>query len=443
MRANQLIWRNISQHRLSSGLTLLNVALGALLVSAILILRAATEQTFLGPSRGFSLVVGPPGSRLELVLNTVFQIGQSPGLLAYDAFEELERNASTELAVPYAVGDAFRGYRVIGTSDAFFEPSFPYPPAQTTAAKFSAGRPFRFDRAALRERLNQIQHAARPDAVALTAAPAPAEATSAAPVAEAVLGASVAAELDVRLGDRIEPTHGVDGAGVPHEHEQLWDVVGVLRPTGTPIDRLVLINLDSFFRIPDHRGGIVPETGKPAISAVLLFPKPGVHKALLLAQLNKRTQLQVADVDAEVHHLLSIVGNVDRVLFIIAVLVVLIGVMSVSVGIYNTLSGRQRELSILRILGARRRTIFGMLVGEAGLLSALGGAAGLALGHLSSAVSASFVARSSGVHPSGLVLLPEELVAYALLVAAGAVAGVIPAAKAYRTDAAAHLAPLV
>jgi putative ABC transport system permease protein len=444
MRTSQLILRSVSQHRLSSGLTLLNVALGALLVSAILILRSATEGTFLGPSRGFALVVGPPGSRLELVLNTVFQIGQSPGLLAYDVFEELEQHPSVELAVPYAVGDSFRGFRDIGTSDAFFAARFPYPAAASTADKFATGRAFRFDRAALRARLAELSAgAAAAQTVGGLALPAPAMASAAPPIAEAVLGASVAAELDVRLGDSIEPTHGVDGAGTAHESEQLWQVVGILRPTGTPIDRLVLINLDSFFRIPDHRGGIIPESGKAAISAVMLFPKPGVHKALLLAQLNKRTQLQVADVDAEVHNLLRIVGNVDRVFFIIAVLVVMIGVMSVSVGIYNTLSARQRELAILRILGARRITIFGMLVGEASLVSALGGALGLALGHLLVAATAGLVAKSSGVHPSALVLLPEELLAYALLVTAGAVAGLVPAAKAYRTDAAAQLAPLV
>src|SRR6185436_15811090 len=156
MRAHQLILRNVSQHRLSSALTLLSVALGALLLSAILLLRSETERSFLGPSRGFSLVVGPPGSRLELVLNTIFQIGQSPGLLAYEAFTELARNPSTELAVPYAVGDAFRGFRVVGTSDAFFAPRFPYPAAPTMIGKFAAGRPFRFDAAALEARLAQI-----------------------------------------------------------------------------------------------------------------------------------------------------------------------------------------------------------------------------------------------------------------------------------------------
>ena len=441
MRVHQLILRSASQHRLSSGLTLLSVALGALLVSVILLLRSATEATFLGPSRGFALVVGAPGSRLELVLNTIFQIGQSPGLLPYEVFEELEQNASTQLAVPYAVGDAFRGFRVIGTSDAFFEPRFPYPASSSVSGKFAAGRPFHFDRAALRARLSEIAGLA-PLGLPAAAVGAPAAPASSA-VAEAVLGARVARQLDIRLGDRIEPTHGVDGGGTAHEHQQLWTVVGLLAATGTPIDDLVLINLDSFFLVDDHRGGVVPETGQPAISSVVLFPKPGVHKALLLGQLNKRTQLQVADVDSEVRSLLRIVGNVDRVFFIIAILVVWVGVVSVAVGIYNTLAARQRELAILRILGARRMTIFGMLVGEATLLSALGGALGLCLGHLVVFAASALVEKSSGVRPRALVFLPEEGLAFLLLVAAGALAGLLPAAKAYRSDAASHLVPLV
>jgi putative ABC transport system permease protein len=252
----------------------------------------------------------------------------------------------------------------------------------------------------------------------------------------------VAASLDIRIGDRIEPTHGTDGGGTAHERPQLWDVVGILRPTSTPIDKLVLINLDSFFRIDDHLGGVVPETGKPAISAVLLFPKPGVHKALLLGQLNKRTQLSVADVDSEVRQLLGIVGNVDRIFFAIAVLVVLVGVTSVAVAIYNTLSSRRRELAILRVLGAGRGAIFGMVVAEATVLSAIGGGIGLMAGHLVVSATAGLVEQSAGFRPSARVFLPEEALAYCLVVAAGACGGLLPAFKAYRTDAAAHLAPL-
>ena len=433
MRLDQLVRRNLRRQRVSSSLTALNVGLGALLVSVVLVLRSATAGAFLQPSRGFSLVVGPKGSRLELVLNTVFHLGQSPGLLSYAVFEELERHPSTQLAVPYAVGDTFRGFRVVGTTEAFFDPRFPHPSATSAEAKLSSGRPLRCDRAALKAALAALAAGTSPTS-------GPALHASSALADEAVVGARVAAALDVRVGDRIEPTHGVEAGGVAHSERHLWQVVGVLARTGTPLDDLVLINLDSFLRIADHAGGIVPETNEPGISAVLLFPKPGVHKALLLSQLNKRSTLQVADVDAEVRALLSLVGNVDRVFFGIALLVVVVGVVSVSVALYNTLAWRRRELAILRILGASRRSVLGILVGEATLVSAIGGALGIAAGHLVVAAIAGLVERSAGFRPSALVFLPEELLAYVLVIAAGALGGLLPGLEAYRTDVASNLA---
>lgn len=439
MRLDQLVLRNIVQHRVGASLTALNVALGAALVGVVLLLRAATADAFLGPSRGFSLVVGAPGSGLQLVLDSVFFMGQSPGLLDHEVFEEVRRHPSTQLAVPYAVGDAFRGFRVVGTSDAFFDARFPYPSADRGQNKLATGRAFRFDDGALRDALDASRGASPELGVPSGARTATLDAAP--PVAEAVLGAEVAASLDIRVGDRIEPTHGIEG-GTPHAEPQLWDVVGVLRATDTPIDRLVLINLDSFFRIDDHLDGIVPETGKPAISSVVLFPKPGVHKAILLSQLNKRTQLQVADVDAEVRNLLRIVGNVDRVFFVIAIAVVLVGAASVAVAIYNTLNARRRELAIWRVLGARRSTVFGVILAEAAVLSAMGGGIGLLAGHAVVWLSADLVERSAGVRPSAGVFLMEELLAYAFVIAAGSCGGLLPAFKAYRTDAASHLAPL-
>lgn len=435
MRLDQLIRRNLAQHRVSSALTLLSVALGVALVGGVLLLRASTSDTFLRPSRGYGLVVGAPGSSLELVLNSIFHVGQSPGLLDYDVFEELAASPSTQLAVPYAVGDAFRGYRVVGTSGAFFDARFPYPHSDSAAGKLATGRAFRFDPAALRAELAAIEHGTSPSAAVTPSG-------GATPVDEAVVGAEVARALGIAVGDAIEPTHGVAGGGTSHEHQQLWTVVGVLQRSHTPIDELVLINLDSFFRISDHKGGVIPETGKPGISAVLLFPKPGVHKALVLGQLSKRTQLQVADVDSEVRRLLSLIGNVDRVLLLIAVLVVLVGVVSVAVAIYNTLAARARELAILRILGATRRTVFGMLVGEAALLSALGGVLGLALAHGLVFASAGLIEQSAGFRPNGAVFLPEELLVWLLVVLAGAVGGLLPAVSAYKNEAAATLAPL-
>ena len=155
MRLDQLVARNLYRHRVGSGLTALNVALGALLVSVVLLLRSATAERI--PRRRAAATrwsSAPPGSGLELVLDTIFHRGQSAGLLDFDVFEELERNASTQLAVPYAVGDTFRGYRVVGTTEAFFDPRFPYPRADSPSGKLASGRPLRSESsgAALRAR---------------------------------------------------------------------------------------------------------------------------------------------------------------------------------------------------------------------------------------------------------------------------------------------------
>src|SRR5690606_13908030 len=146
-------------------------------------------------------------------------------------------------------------------SEAFFDPRFPHPKASSAEAKLAEGRALRSNPEALRAALATLVEPGAPPA--------------AAGANEAVVGAAVAAALDVRVGDRIEPTHGVENGGTAHRERQLWEVVGVLAPSGTPIDELVLINLDSFYRIGDHAGGVVPETNQPGISAVLLFPKPG------------------------------------------------------------------------------------------------------------------------------------------------------------------------
>ncbi len=561
----QLILRQLRQRSLSSVLTALSVALGVMLVSAILLLQHQMERHFLEPGRGYSIVVGAPGSALQLVLNGVYHMDKSPGLLPMRTWLELEEDDSVALAVPYAVGDSFHGYRVVATTDALFDQRFPHPAGEGDA-KLAEGRPFHFSRERLFETLEGLgaarltaqeaaeetgpldvfvradgTYAINDEAVALAAvgdaagaravhvlaeaeAPYPAvmalvEALRAAgagdvqllvsehedehehehehehegegegkgegehahdehaqdehahdehaqdehahdehahdehehehehghdhdAVMEAVLGAEVAAAMGIHVGDEIEPTHGVEG-GTAHDHEHLWKVVGILKPTGTPVDRVVFINLDSFFAIDEHAAGaLLPGTQEAGLSTVLVFPRPGVHKAMLLSKLNRRPDLQVADVNEQVRNLFTIVGSVDVIFLLVSVLVVLIGVLSILVAIYNTMSERRREVAILRAIGAHRRTVFGAIVGEATLLTVLGALGGLLLGHALVWVAAGRVEEAAGFRPEAWMLLSVELLVLVVVTTAGALAGIVPAWKAYRTDVAESLRPL-
>lgn len=507
---------SLARRRLATALTTLSVALGVMLVVTVLLLRAELSQRFAEPGRGYGLVVGPPGSRLSLVLSAVYHVEPSPGLVPFSVYRELAAHPSTRLSVPLAVGDSFRGFPVVGTTDAFFSSHMPYPRGDSAQAKLAEGRPFHFDPAELEEvfsRLHADDHADEDraggdhahaehahdggsggahapadadradadhaddghsdqdhadedhsDGAHARAEPAEADRADAnhadddqarahdnrhqdkaaqsshEATFEAVIGSQVARKLGVRVGDRIEPTHGAEGAA--HAHERLWTVVGVLHPTGTAVDRLVLINLDSFYRIDEHaKGGLLPGTEEPAISAVLTFPKGGMHKALLLTRLRKRSDLGVAEVDGEIRKLMGIVGDVNAMLLLMAVLVTCVGLASILVSIYTTMSERQREFAILRAIGVRRATVMLTVVAEAAAVAVAGAIFGVALAHVLVALTAESVESLAGFQPNALRPILAEAWVLGGVTLGGALAGLLPAWKAYRTEVAESLAP--
>jgi putative ABC transport system permease protein len=338
------------------------------------------------------------------------------------------------LAVPYAVGYSFCGFRVVATTEAVFSPVFPHPRSETTEGKFSSGRGFQVDQHALDHAIEDLK-------AQLMGESDHAGHHHEGDLYEAVLGAEVARELGLKVGDVIEPTHGVEG-GKEHEHEHLWTVVGILRPSSTPVDRVVFINLDSFFRIPEHSGGLIPGTGEIGLSAVLVFPRPGIHKGLLLPALKKRQEFTTAEVWSEVQKLFLIVGSVDGAFLLVAILVVVIGITSVLVAILNTMNERRREIAILRALGASRAKVTGSVVAEATLLVTVGALIGVVLAHVGLAAAAAPIQAVGGFRPMAWRFLTDEVWVVLATALAGALAGLIPALKAYRTDVAHHLAPL-
>ncbi len=256
------------------------------------------------------------------------------------------------------------------------------------------------------------------------------------------MGAEVARALGIVVGAEIEPTHGVEG-GHAHDHEHFWTVVGILKETGTPVDKVVFINLDSFFAIEEHAGGaLIPGTNEAGLSSVLIFPRGGVHKGMLLSRLNREPEIQVADVSEQIRNLFSIVGSVDVLFLMVSILVVILGVLSILVAIYNTMNERRREVAILRAIGASRKTVFGAIVGEAAVLTLRGALLGVVLGHMLVAVASTRVEQAAGFRPDAFTFLPIEAAVVLVVCLGGALAGLVPALKAYRTDVAANLKPL-
>ena len=217
----------------------------------------------------------------------------------------------------------------------------------------------------------------------------------------AVIGATVAEETGLKLGSSFVPAHDVMTGGGAHE-DAPTRVVGVLAPTGTPIDRAIYIPAGAFYAIAGHQateGSAFGGTRDPhGVSAVLAYvtPSGGYHLRTRYAW-NDRLDVQAAWPVMEVRKLFAVVGNIDSALRIIAALVVVVALVGVLVALSNTMAARQREFAVLRALGARRRTILALVVGESAAISILGGILGLGLAGIGAWVAASRVRAETGV----------------------------------------------
>jgi putative ABC transport system permease protein len=410
-----VVRRSLRQHALSTLVTAGSVALGNGLVMAVFAVSAQTHDAFTGGPVGFDAVLGARGSQLQLVLNTVFHLETSPGNLPWEAYTAIREDPRVELAIPYAVGDNYRGFRIVGTTEEMF-----------TRFEYRAGTRFR----------------ARPGGRFFDASRR-----------EAVLGSVAAERTGLRVGSTFHPYHGVE-FDADKRHPQEYVVVGVLETTNSPSDRVIWIPLEGVFRLTGHvlRGTgeeFVPREGEPIpdaakeVSAVMLKfrnPSAGMFLSQTVNQQGKVATLAwpIARVMAELFEKL---GWVDRVLRLVAVLVVFVAAGSILASLYNTMNERRREFAILRALGARRSTVFSVIVLESTAIASLGSLAGFAVYAAVLAAAAAAVRAQTGVvlevlrfHPS-LVLVPLGMAAL------GALAGLLPAFKAYATDVAENLVP--
>ena len=407
-----IVRKSLRQHALSTAVTVASLALACGLVTAIFSIERQARGAFGGGSGAFDAVLGARGSQLQLVLNAVFHLETSPGNVSWSLYERIAADPRVAAAVPYAVGDSYRGHRIVGTAPEAFALS------HGGAARFSGqGRLFDAGRR------------------------------------EAVIGSAVARRAGLAYGSHFQPAHGVIEAGA-HDHEEDFVVVGVLEPTNTPADRVIWIPIEAVFRMGGHvlRGGgedyhadpsqPIPDEHKE-VSAVLLRLKGGMMGASLFREINYQQQEATLawPVARGMAELFDKLGWMHRVLTLVAYLVVVVATGSVTASLYNTMNERRREFAILRSLGARRGTVFAAIVCESSAIALAGGVAGLAVhGAILGAASAA-VRERTGIALEVFAPHPVLFLAPAGLVALGALAGVVPALKAYRTDVATHLAP--
>ncbi|MCP4772074.1 MAG: FtsX-like permease family protein [Planctomycetes bacterium] len=442
MRLPTMVMRNLKRRKLASILTGLSVSLGVGLFATVGALRDASEQGFNRSASVCDMLVGAKGSGLQLTLNALYHMGQSQGNVPYALYEEMADTPGVLWSVPLAVGDSFRGKRIVGVTSNLFSDVRLGGADSTETLAFAEGGPFEYSRADFAEIKEELA-AHEAEEVAHGHEHEHDHEAHLASMFKAVVGADVALDTGLKVGSHFTPSHGVEGVGGGDGHKEAeTEVVGVLEPTGTPLDRAILIPIGAYYVIDGHEatedmveGGTRDPRG---LSAVMLSTKAGFYRTGIFRKLNDRLDAQAVYPSQEVRKLFAIIGQGDLVLRLITALIVVVALVGVMVAIYNTMGARRREFATLRALGARRRTILGLVTGESAVIALLGGVVGLLFaGALIYAVTDQ-VHAATGVRVSVTPGLPELQLLIAVTLA-GAVAGLIPALSAYRTEAAHYL----
>ncbi len=457
MNLFQLILKQMRQRALSTWLTMLSVVLGVALASAIMILRRESAKLFGQTDYGYDVLVGAKASPLQLTLNTVYQLDKSPGNIPYSLYEELltsqRYRPSVKIVVPTAVGDTYKGQRIVATLPKLFgfdEPGNPLPDEQVM--EYRPGKTYHIAQGRVFDPRKF----------------------------EAVIGAEVPRLTELKLGDHFQATHGMPAAGqTPDIHPEQWTVVGVLAPTHTAADRVIYIPLTTFYCIFEHEealGAIAELQGKapgPAtreahehhhehekqyeirpdgtidlklpksewmLSAILVKSRSGFAAQSLMWDINNQNLAAAVNPASTMREFFNVfLSPSSKMLQVVAYLVTVVAGVGICVSIYNSISARMKEIAILRALGATRTRILTLICLEAGLIGLFGGIIGLLTGHALGAAGSVYVQRLVGEGINWTRVGVDEWLYLAAVVVVAVLAGLVPALKAYRTPVATNL----
>ena len=465
MNLFELVLKQMRQRALSTWLTMLSVTLGVALAVAIMLVQRGGRALFGQTDYGYDVLVGAKGSPLQLVLNTTYHLDRSPGNIPYSLYEQLNqpRHPQVRLAVPFAVGDTFKGQRIVGTTLKLFgiadngqpmERPFEYRPGRKFAIADGQGRLF---------------HPAK---------------------FEAVIGSDIPRLTGLKLGDKFQASHGMPTPGQAEDvHDEKWEVVGVLEPTRTANDRVIFIPLTSFYTIEEHedaleaqaavKAGVDPSRIQPGtrpattqahddhahasehasyfllpdgtielklpkdkwmISAILVKSRSAFGAQNLMWTINNRDEAAAVNPATVMREFFNVFLAPSAMLLSgIAFLVTVVAAVGILVSIYNSVAARKREIAILRALGATRVRILSLICAEAALVGLIGGVLGIVTGHLIGAGGSVFLRRMVGEGIDWLVTSPAEWIYLGVVVGLAVLAGLVPALKAYRTPVATNL----
>jgi putative ABC transport system permease protein len=392
MKIIAISFRYLWSRPLAAALNLLLLSLGLASITFVLLTAEQMDRAFERDLAGIDLVVGAKGSPMQLILAGVFHIDVPTGNIPLEAVQELEKNPQVAKLIPISLGDTFRGFRIVGTTPAY---------AEHYGATLAQGKLW-----------------SRP--------------------MQAVLGAQVAQNTGLAVGNSFIGSHGLGGTGHAHG-DNPYAVVGVMAPCGCVLDRLVLTPTESVWQVHEKATALDEEDQKVMeaereVTLALITYKSPLAAVSFPRFINTSTEMQAAAPAVEITRLLRMVGVGTDVLRGFGLVLLLTAGLSVFIALWNAVRERRADLAMLRMLGASPGKVAGLVLCEALWLALLATLLGMLAGHGLTALIGYWLQSERSLPLSGWFWLPAEAWVPALAVGVASLAALLPALGAYRLD---------
>lgn len=405
----KMAFKSILNRKFTVALTVLSIALSVALLLGVERLRTESRASFANTISGTDLVVGARSGSIQLLLYSVFRIGNATNNISWESYQDIAGHPKVAWSIPISLGDSHRGFRVMGTTPDYFKH---YRYARNHKLNFTAGEPF-------------------------------------AAVYDAVLGADVAEKLGYVIGEEIVVAHGAGKVSLFKHDNKPFKVVGILARTGTPLDRTVHVTLAGIEAIHvDWQGGSRPMPGMQigarqaeqldltprSITAMLVGLNSKLSTFKLQRYINEYPQEPLLAIlpGVALHELWDMIGVAEKALLAISIFVVVVGLISMVTVIITSLNERRREMAILRSVGARPAHIFVLIMGESFALTLMGAILGLTLLYALLFIAQPIIEGHFGIFIKIGWPIYSEFLMLTVVIFAGLLVSLIPGYRAYR-----------
>ena len=410
MNIFKLSIKNILSKPLSSFISLALLTLGIGIISLLLQLNSLIKDQMDNNLRGIDMVIGAKGSPLQLILSSVYHVDSPTGNISYKEAEKISNNRMVGSSIKLLYGDNHKGYRIVGTEKKFID---------LYKGVFKEGeeweKPF-----------------------------------------EVIVGSKVHKNLNIKIGDKLVSSHGLRETGESHE-DQSFEVVGLLEPSNSVIDQLIITSPESVWDIHDtHNHNDTndnfenenkhdhehedehdhehEEYDDKEITAMLIKFSSPMNIIQFPRQINETTNLQAAVPSYEISRLFKLFGfGIDTISYL-AYLIIIVSGFSLFINLFNAMNERKYEMALIRTIGATRFQLSSMIILESLILTLLGFGLGLLFSRFGVMFVSSLMEESINYNLSSIKILSEELWLLVLSVILGVLSSLIPAIQVYKMN---------